>query len=265
MELLLNPKLTTLGRIGLKLHGSTFIGGYLRFQWLKKNIRKYFPSHGKLDFKILDAGSGAGSNAFMISNWFSKSTIYGCEYNQDVVSECNQISLQLGFKNLSFFPSDLRILSDQKKYDLIVCMDVLEHIPDNRTVLQNLISTLKPEGKIFIHVPYIEWLDHSIFSIENYKEYRLFEAKEHIGENFTIEDFKTQFARLGCSVDSINSTFRFFGRAGWELNQLAQEKFSPKLLPFIIPIAKLFCLIEVVFNFPIWTPGGIFVVATKKY
>jgi SAM-dependent methyltransferase len=38
-------------------------------------------------------------------------------------------------------------------FDTVVCLNVLEHIPDERAALRNLFSSLKPQGKAIVLVP----------------------------------------------------------------------------------------------------------------
>jgi SAM-dependent methyltransferase len=38
-------------------------------------------------------------------------------------------------------------------YDTVVCLNVLEHVEDDRCALQNLMSALEPEGRLILLVP----------------------------------------------------------------------------------------------------------------
>jgi len=41
-----------------------------------------------------------------------------------------------------------------KKYDAVVCLDVLEHVPDPVQLVELLTSVLKPEGRLIVHAPF---------------------------------------------------------------------------------------------------------------
>lgn len=41
----------------------------------------------------------------------------------------------------------------RKSFDTVICLNVLEHIPDDEATLANLLTALKPEGRAIILVP----------------------------------------------------------------------------------------------------------------
>jgi 2-polyprenyl-3-methyl-5-hydroxy-6-metoxy-1,4-benzoquinol methylase len=59
--------------------------------------------------------------------------------------------------------TDLTIISDANAipnaaYDAVVCLDVLEHVPDPPTLVAKLASYLRPEGQLIVHAPF--WYLH---------------------------------------------------------------------------------------------------------
>ena len=56
--------------------------------------------------------------------------------------------------NLSFEDFE----SDSNKFDLILLVDVIEHIKDDKKVLKKLFNKLKPFGKMVIFVPACQYL-----------------------------------------------------------------------------------------------------------
>jgi SAM-dependent methyltransferase len=61
----------------------------------------------------------------------------------------------LGLKNIFFFKEDLMSLDFRfhEKFDLIVCMEVLQLVKDDKKVIKNLSMSLKRGGMLFIHCP----------------------------------------------------------------------------------------------------------------
>lgn len=53
-------------------------------------------------------------------------------------------------------PHDLPV--PDEAYDLIVLLDVLEHIEEDRSVLAVLRNKLKPDGRLLVTVPALPWL-----------------------------------------------------------------------------------------------------------
>ena len=47
-------------------------------------------------------------------------------------------------------------------FDTVLCINVLEHIQDDLAAIKNMLSVLKPGGKLLLYVPAIQWAFGSI-------------------------------------------------------------------------------------------------------
>ena len=103
-----------------------------RFLMLKKIIK------GK---KLLDFGCGAGGFLMMAKDYASK-----------VARVEKQDALRALFneKNLDIFDNPDEI---HDKFDVITMFHVLEHLPDPKSVIKELLNKLKDDGKLIIEVP----------------------------------------------------------------------------------------------------------------
>lgn len=90
---------------------------------------------------------------WLIKEWYCN--IEWLDYSQDSKAICEKKWLNVV---LWEFP-DVDI---KKKYDLIVCCDVLEHIDDDGWSMSKLISLLKRDWKVIMTVPAFKflWSDH---------------------------------------------------------------------------------------------------------
>ncbi len=99
---------------------------------------------------------------------------------------------EVDVQNTSHF-SDL-----QGKFDTVICLNVLEHVPDAETSLRNIYSALEPGGRAIILVPQGQWLygsldrvlDHQI----RYSKKLLRQRSEDAG--FSVERILS-FNRIG--------------------------------------------------------------------
>ncbi len=89
--------------------------------------------------------------------------------------------------------------------DSIVCLNVLEHIPDSRAALKNMFDTLEPGGKVIILVPQGKWL----FS-------KLDQALDHV-KRYSAEDLREALTTAGFDVENLFN-FNRIGVLGWALN-----------------------------------------------
>jgi SAM-dependent methyltransferase len=91
------------------------------------------------------------------------------------------------------------------KLDTIVCLNVLEHIPDAAAALRNFHHTLQPGGRVVVLVPQGQWLYGSID-----------EAVGHV-RRYSREELRSALEEAGFRVEQ---TFDFnrIGVPGWWLN-----------------------------------------------
>ena len=124
-------------------------------------------------------------------------------------------------KGISYFYDDLRALPMKKNsYDAIACLSTVEHIGcDNShytlsskensvdkeyiSAIKELLRVLKPQGKLFISVPFGKYEFHKIF--------QQFDASE-------IDNLKSS---LKDSVSSINDTYYQYDKNGWQISSIA--------------------------------------------
>jgi glycosyltransferase involved in cell wall biosynthesis len=100
-------------------------------------------------------------------------------------------------------PDDFKAL--RNGVDTIVCLNVLEHIPDSRAALKNMFETLEPGGRVIILVPQGMWL----FS-------PLDKALDHV-KRYSPEGLREALATSGFEVEKVFN-FNRIGVVGWALN-----------------------------------------------
>lgn len=123
---------------------------------LRRNQYIFELSRIKEGQRILDIGSGRG--------WFS---LYAASQGAVVTAlDLSQENLQ---RIRSLDPSINTVFGDacnipfpEHKYDLIVALEVLEHIPEPDLALKSIRQVLKPDGILLITVPYKEAIRYSL-------------------------------------------------------------------------------------------------------
>jgi cyclopropane-fatty-acyl-phospholipid synthase len=114
-------------------------------------LRKFDYCYEKLGLKpgdrILEIGPGWGA-------WFEYATKRGVNCTGITISQVsidylNRRARELG-QQWELIHSDLLTFSTDQKYDAIVIMGVIEHLPHYDRVLDKFMSLLKPGGRIFL-------------------------------------------------------------------------------------------------------------------
>ena len=101
--------------------------------------------------RLLEVGCGTGSNLTMLQHYGAVDAVEPDEPARALASSRSGIAVKGGL-----LPDGVAL--DDGAYDLIVLLDVLEHIPDDRGTLEALRGKLAPNGRLLVTVPAMPWL-----------------------------------------------------------------------------------------------------------
>jgi SAM-dependent methyltransferase len=105
----------------------------------------------KKDLTILDAGCGAG---LMLKDLQTYGKTFGMDYSEDAVKFSS-----MGFDGevrRGWLPDNVPY--EGKKFDLIICLDVIEHIDDDKKSLEKIRDLLSENGVLILTVPALMFL-----------------------------------------------------------------------------------------------------------
>jgi SAM-dependent methyltransferase len=121
------------------------------FYWIARNktiswlVTKYFPETRR----ILDIGCGTGYVTRAIGTALPNAAIYATDiYIEGIRSAASKIGDRAFFIHL-----DATDIPFTASFDLITSFDVLEHIPDDQRVLEQMHAALRPGGGVLHFVP----------------------------------------------------------------------------------------------------------------
>ena len=106
---------------------------------------------------VLDIGCGEGRHSIAANYWFPNATCIGVDINlKDLrAASAKQKSLLDEEKSpVAFACADaLKLPFQSTSIDHCICSEVLEHLPDYQTALEEILRVLKPGGSLSISVP----------------------------------------------------------------------------------------------------------------
>jgi ubiquinone/menaquinone biosynthesis C-methylase UbiE len=132
------------------------------------------------DSKVLDIGCGSGRNMGL----FNSGNVYGL----DISSISIRKGRDSGNKNL-LVGDALKLPFKNNVFDCIFCLDLLEHIENDKKVLEEASKILKDDGLFISFVPCFNflWGDHDIVN-NHFRRYSKKDFKRLIKDlNFSIE------------------------------------------------------------------------------
>ena len=223
------------------------IGTYIRNLYFRRCLRR-LPINSFTE--VLDAGSGSGERATWMAKSFPWVRLVGIDIKMPLLKG-NSLD------NLFFRQGDLRKLEDRETYNFVYSIDVLEHIPGNRQVLEKIYRSLKVGGYFYLHMP--EGDNRTIFPKRFLKEFHNWVAREHIGEHYALKELEGILKSIGFNIVKVGYTFAFFGQLAWEVDRMTDGKRVIKVL--------LMPLLKVLAHFDVWLPkytgNGILVLGVK--
>jgi len=105
--------------------------------WKAEQILKMLKRHQLDSGRVADVGCGSGKMIEELGGKFSnKSMFYGFEISPDAIRMCNKIKN----KNIRFYLDDFVSDKKWKGYDLVLAVDVIEHIENYYEFLRNIRS-----------------------------------------------------------------------------------------------------------------------------
>ena len=113
----------------------------LRLDWIKS----FIDLEGK---KVLDVGCGGGILAESIAQAGADTT--GIDLSEKALKVAELHALEVG-TTLSYRLISAEVLAKEKseQYDIVTCMEMLEHVPDPASVVKACAKLCKPGGTLF--------------------------------------------------------------------------------------------------------------------
>ena len=100
-------------------------------------------------FKLLDIGCGKGYITNRIQNNFPNAEISALDYSVSAIDFAFE-----NFKNIDFIVADAYNLPySENYYDIVVCNNIWEHVPDPLNMLKEIQKILKKNGYLIISTP----------------------------------------------------------------------------------------------------------------
>jgi len=124
----------------------------LRIEFIKRSVAKHFlPAPDENAFhklKVLDIGCGGGLASIPMARLGAEVT--GIDPSKKAIASAKKKAKSLGLKNVNYINVMPEEFKPEHTFDLILCLDVVEHIDDLEGLAQTMVNLLTPGGAIVI-------------------------------------------------------------------------------------------------------------------
>jgi len=179
-------------------------------RWIIRMLKPY------LGPDVLEVGSGIGN----LTIYLKAGTHLTCMDKSRFFLQ----HLKLDFDDVELWHSDItsqQVAKDNRRFDSIVCINVLEHIEDDDTAVRNMATLLKPQGFLLIFVPALSCvygeMDRQLGHVRRYDKIQLAQL----------------LSRNGLIVKKIEYC-NMIGSIGWWFNAVVLRKKGVSILQTIL-------------------------------
>jgi 2-polyprenyl-3-methyl-5-hydroxy-6-metoxy-1,4-benzoquinol methylase len=216
---------------------------------------------------VLDAGMGFGQYTWWMAGKFPGWHITAADIKSEQVADCSAFFSGEGLGGrVQAIEADLVTWTGTGKYDLVLCVDVMEHIEEDHKVFSSFFSMMNPEGYLVVSTP--SDLGGSDVHSENETSF----IGEHVRDGYSKTAITEKLLDAGFGKVSVSYTYGPPGSIAWRLSMkypvimLSASRLFYIFLPFyylaVMPFVLLLNFIDL--NIRHRRGTGLLVIAEKN-
>ncbi len=193
---------------------------------------------------VLDAGAGFGQYVYFLSKLNKNAQITGVDVKQEQIDDCNNFFGKIEkASKVHFEYADLTKFRKENSYDLIISVDVMEHIEEDIAVFRNFAASLRKGGMLLISTP------SDMGGSDVHHDHEEGFVDEHVRDGYSREDIKQKLTLAGFTNISAKYSYGWPGNISWRLSMkypilmLNASKIFFVILPFYYIITYPFAFI----------------------
>lgn len=182
----------------------------LRTWHIHREIKKWKKT-APANAHILDAGSGFGQYSYYISSLNKNWCILGIDVKRNYIADCNEFFRKIKREKVYFKADDLVTFRKENAFDLILSVDVMEHILEDVEVFKNFHVSLRENGTLIISTP----SDQGGSDVINNNGESF--IGEHVRDGYNAQEIKDKLKNVGFSKVNVRYSYGMPGKIAWRL------------------------------------------------
>jgi 2-polyprenyl-3-methyl-5-hydroxy-6-metoxy-1,4-benzoquinol methylase len=195
-----------------------------------KIVMNWLPNQPNL--RVLNAGCGSGDMNLLLcqnSSWH----VDAIDVDEEAIRLSQELKVEHNLRNLQLFHTSIEEHAPQEEYDIIISIDVLEHIEDDWTAIKTLQKMLKPNGIICISVPAIPWLyGYHDSMLGHYRRYQRRNLTDKLSFFFNVK--KCRY--FGASLIPIVLLYSCWLRKSYPIQKIGKHSLIKSTLDSILAV-----------------------------
>jgi len=184
-------------------------------------------SHGEGAHTVVDFGAGLGALAEGVRPWAGRLICVEPDFAQI------EMLKDAGYETAR----DISLLPDGG-VDYVYSMNVLEHILDDRDILKNIFTKLRPGGRLLIYVPALQWLYSSMDkAVGHIRRYHMNDLTQKISDAGFVLKEREYVDSLGVPATLL---YKLLGSTSGKINTGALATYDRFAFPISRLLDKLF-------------------------
>jgi 2-polyprenyl-3-methyl-5-hydroxy-6-metoxy-1,4-benzoquinol methylase len=134
-------------------------------------------------------------NALLLAKWFPRARVVGIDIDPAVLEIARRCAEAAGSPNLKFELASADHIEQTGRAELVVCIDVLEHVVDDVRLATEVLDLVAHGGNLVVHVPLRN--QHYAFSAVRRTMLQAIEEGRdpHVREGYREADLRRLFAK----------------------------------------------------------------------
>ena len=184
---------------------------FLRAWYVRREVRHLL---GRLPedrtIRVLDAGTGFGQYAYFVARTFPNAQVRAVDVKQKYLDRAQRFVDQTPQANqIEWAIDDLTALQSEGPFDLILAVDVMEHIAADEVVFEHFAHVLRPGGHVIINTPSV----HGGSDVQEEGDESF--IGEHVREGYGRDQLAEKLR--GAGLEPVKSLYTYgpYGSTAW--------------------------------------------------